>query len=86
MESLTKRSSPTWEATSHTTRFMSRSYHITRKSAAVRAAAGDVAAVMTLSEKQIVKQQARKHGHKTKNSLLVGAIKRVRKPNDEAVA
>jgi len=64
---------------------MSRSYHITRKSAAARAAAGDADAITTLSEKQIVKQQARKNGHELKNSFLVGAIKRVRKPKDEAV-
>jgi hypothetical protein len=61
---------------------MSRSYHITRKSAAARAAAGDTDAITTLSEKQIVKQYARKHGHEIKNSLLVGVIKRVRKPKD----
>jgi hypothetical protein len=65
---------------------MSRSYHITRKSAAARAAAGDSDATTTLSEKQIVKQQARKHGHELKNSFLVGAIKRVRKPKAKAVA
>jgi hypothetical protein len=65
---------------------MSRSYHISRKSASVRAAAGDGDGITTLSEKQIVKQQARKHGHEIRNSSLVGAVKRVRKPKDEAVA
>jgi hypothetical protein len=59
---------------------MSRSYHITRRSAAARAAAGDGDdAVKELTEKQIVKHYARKHGHEVKNSFLVRAVRRVKK-------
>ena len=64
---------------------MSRSYHITRKSAAARAAVGDGNAVPALIEKQIVKHEARKHGRKVRNSFLVRAVRRI-KSDDNHVA
>ena len=60
---------------------MSRSYHVTRRNASARSAAGDTVAMEELSEKEIVKKQARKDGHEIRNSFLVGLVRRIRKPN-----
>jgi hypothetical protein len=65
--------------------FMSRSYHITRRSAAARKAAGDDEAIPRLVEKQIVKQEARRHGHAVRNSFLVRAVRHVKR-GDKDVA